>query len=225
MRIRSVLVLTDFSAHAAPVVTRAAGIAARHQARLRLAYLAGADDSRLADRLARLSLYGRQIARRHAIPVTDHQRSVHTPADLVALTERADLLVLAPSLERRFAGARFGRLLPSALSQGHCAVLIARNPGLVHYARSLQSSMTDGQRPDCRPDDLLIVETAPVSLIDRLLGRHPAVALIERLPCDLLLLPDGRPVGARPASRPGAERRYAAAGLGLADALAEGGAR
>lgn len=204
MRIRSVLVLTDFSAEAAPVVMRAAVIAARHQARLRLAYLEEAGETHLAERLARLSLYGRQLARRHAIPVTDHQRSIRTPADLAALTERADLLVLGPSPERRFGALRFGRLrtrqlIPQALLHAACPVLIARNPGLVSYARTLRTPPAGPLRSDCRADDLLIVTAPAPSPLERLLGRHAASQLIHRLPCDLLIVPEDPGAADRPA--------------------------
>lgn len=226
MRIRSVLVLTDFSADAAPVVTRAATIASRHQARLRLAYLEDSDETHLAERLARLALYGRQIARRHAIPVTDHQRSVRTPADLAVLTERADLLVLAPSPERRFGGLRLAglrarQLVPQALLHAACPVLIVRNPGLVTYTRTLRTPPGARVRSDCRSDDLLIV-TAPVpSPFERLFGRHAALQLVESLPCDVLIVPQAPGSATRPAGNRTPADMAGVAGH-LAAALSEG---
>lgn len=138
MSIKSILAVTDFSTAAEHGLERAALIAARHQAKLRIIYGAEEPNLGLSDPFARLQQRGRQIARRHAITVA---AVAHTGGnmldDVLKHADCANLLVLDHRRHRRLQTFWRGTTLDQLMRCCPCPALIVKQVPCARYRRML----------------------------------------------------------------------------------------
>lgn len=136
MDIKSILALSDFSIGAEFALDRAAIIAADQGATLQLMYLSESLQPRLAERLARLSERGRQLAARHGIEVCPMFHEARTLNNVIEKTLGVDLLVF-DGFEGRNAGSRMQGFKPERLVRHSCCpTLVVKNVFLKPYART-----------------------------------------------------------------------------------------
>ncbi len=126
MSIRRILALTDFSAGAENALDRAALIAARHKAELRLMYVNETCGEWLADRQIWLAQRALQLSRRHGITAIASSRIAVALNDVIEATRRADLVVLDPLGGRSFKGSLRGRAMEQVARHSHCPALVVR---------------------------------------------------------------------------------------------------
>jgi nucleotide-binding universal stress UspA family protein len=137
MPIHLILALTDFSTPAEDALERAALMAARHQARLRVMYADEAPSLKFSDPFARLQQRARQLARRHGIAA---EAVAHTGGMLDAIVRqaaRADLLVLDHRQHRPLHAFWRGTTLDQLLRRCGCPVLIVRQAPSRPYGHTL----------------------------------------------------------------------------------------
>lgn len=137
MNIKSILAVTDFSTAAEHGLERAALIAARHQAKLRIIYGSERPNLGLADPEARLRQRGRQLARRHAIAVNVISNTPHMLDDIVRHARSAHLLVLDHRSQRALSTFWRGSTLDQVLRRCQCPTLIVKQEPRGHYKRVL----------------------------------------------------------------------------------------
>lgn len=136
MDIKSILALTDFSIGAEFALDRAAMIAADQGATLQLIYLSESPHPRLAERLARLSERGRQLAARHGIEVCAMFYEARTLNNVIEKTRGVDLLVIG-GFDDRNAGSRMQGVSPERLIRhSGCPTLVVKNVFVKPYART-----------------------------------------------------------------------------------------
>lgn len=126
MSIKAILALTDFSTAAEHGLERAALIAARHQAKLRLIYGADVPNPGLMDSFACLQQCGRQLARRHAITVEAVDHTGDMLNEVVKHAGRANLLVLVPRRHRVLQTFWRGKTLDQLMRRCQCSVRIVK---------------------------------------------------------------------------------------------------
>lgn len=126
MPIHSILALTDFSTPAEHALDRAALLAARHRARLRILYADEVPSLRFTDPFARLQQRARQLARRHGIAAEALAHSGDMLHAIVQHAARADLLVL--DLRQHRAKPTFwrGTTLDQLMRRCPCPVLVVK---------------------------------------------------------------------------------------------------
>lgn len=137
MSIKSILALTDFSTAAEHALERAALIAARHQAKLRLIYGAEVANLGFSDPFARLQQRGRQLARRHAITVEAVDHAGDMLDEVVKHAGRANLLVLDHRRHRVLQAFWRGTTLDQLMRRCQCPVLIVKQAPSAGYGRIL----------------------------------------------------------------------------------------
>lgn len=137
MNINSILAVTDFSTAGEHGLERAALIAARHQAKLRLIYGAEVPNLGLADPVARLRQRGRQLARRHGtrVEVIDHTSSMLN--DIARHARSANLLVLDHRKQRALPTFWRGTTLEQLLRRCPCPTLVVKQVPRGQYQRVL----------------------------------------------------------------------------------------
>jgi nucleotide-binding universal stress UspA family protein len=137
MPINAILVATDFSAQEHMALRRAWRLADAHRATVTLMYLPAAGQPVPANAAVRLADAARQLEevlelRVRTVPVTAHKLE-----DLVAQAQGQDLVILPHRTERSTAAFFRGQPVLRVLRQANCPVLVARQPGDVHYRRIL----------------------------------------------------------------------------------------
>lgn len=137
MNIKSILALTDFSTSAEHGLERAALIAARHQAKLRLIYGAEVPNLGFSDPFARLKQRGRQLARRHAITVEAVAHTGDMLDEVVKHAGRANLLVLDHRRHRVLQTFWRGTTLDQLMRRCQCPMLIVKQVPSARYERVL----------------------------------------------------------------------------------------
>ncbi|MDR6860562.1 universal stress protein [Variovorax guangxiensis] len=136
MNIRSILAVTDLSAHGNRTVERAALLAVEHDALLKMMYAPAAGGLRVdaAGSLAKLSS---EVAATHGVLVKNVAKAAERLEDVVDEASWVDLVVLEHAYERTatafFHGQPFERLLRLA----GCPVLVTRLPARTKYTRIL----------------------------------------------------------------------------------------
>jgi nucleotide-binding universal stress UspA family protein len=126
MRIHSILALTDFSTPAEHALDRAALLAVRHRARLRIMYADEVPNLRFSDPFARLQQRARQLARRHGIAAEALAHSGGMVDAIVRHAARADLLVLDPRHHRVAYAFWRGTTLDQLMRRCPCPVLVVK---------------------------------------------------------------------------------------------------
>lgn len=137
MNIKSILAITDFSTAAEHGLERAALIAARHQAKLRIIYGAEVPNLAFSDPFARVQQRGRQLARRHAIMVEAIGHTANMLDDVVQHAHSANLLVLDHRRHRALQTFWRGTTLDQLLRCCQCPVLIVKQAPRARYERLL----------------------------------------------------------------------------------------
>ena len=135
MNIKSILAVTDFSMAAEQGLERAALLAARHQAKLRIIYGAEVPNLGLADPMARLQQRGRQLARRHSTPVEVIGNTSNMLDDLLRHARSANLLVVDHRNERSLSAFWRGTTLDQLLRRCPCPILIVKQEPQENYKR------------------------------------------------------------------------------------------
>lgn len=126
MPIHSILALTDFSTPAEHALDRAALLAVRHRAKLRILYADEVPSLRFTDPFSRLQQRARQLARRHGI---DAQALGHSGPMVDAIVRHAagaDLLVLDPRQHRAKHAFWRGTTLEQLMRRCPCPVLVVK---------------------------------------------------------------------------------------------------
>lgn len=136
MDIKSILALTDFSIGAEFAIDRAAMIAADQGATLQLMYFCESPHPRLAERLARLSERGRQLAARHGIEVCAMFYEARTLSNVIEKTLGVDLLVFYGFGDRNAANKMQGINPERLIRHSCCPTLVVKNVFLKPYART-----------------------------------------------------------------------------------------
>lgn len=126
MPIHSILALTDFSTPAEQALDRAALLAVRHQARLRVMYADEVPSLKFSDPFARLQQRVRQLARRHDIAAEALAHSGCLVDAIVRHAARADLLVLDPRQHRARHTFWRGTTLEQLMRRCPCPVLVVK---------------------------------------------------------------------------------------------------
>ena len=137
MNIESILAVTDFSTAAEHGLERAALIALKHQAKLRIIYGAEVPNPGLADPSARLRQRGRQLARRHSITVEALEHTESMMDDLVKHARGANLLVLDYRCHRTLQTFWRGTTLDQLLRRCRCPILVVKQVPCERYERVL----------------------------------------------------------------------------------------
>ena len=131
-----ILAVSDFSAHSSHVLERAALLARKHQAALRLIHFSEHPTSFLVDPIARLAQRARQLARRHEIAVHALERSASLK-EVLAEAGATGLLVMGPLSNRSWKRFFHGTTLDQAVHGSVCPILVVRQPPGNPYARVL----------------------------------------------------------------------------------------
>lgn len=126
MPIHSILALTDFSTPAEHALDRAALLALRHRASLRIMYADEVPSLRFSDPFARLQQRARQLARRHGIAAEALTHSGGMVDAIVQHAARADLLVLDPRQHRAKPTFWRGTTLDQLMRRCACPVLVVK---------------------------------------------------------------------------------------------------
>ncbi len=126
MNIHSILAITDFSTEAEHSLDRAAMVAVVHQAKLQVMYFAESPHPGFSDPVARLAQRARQLARRHGIVVTAISRNSDSLDDVVAQSNRADLIVVDQRRERAFNSLWKGSVVEQLMRRCPCPVLVVK---------------------------------------------------------------------------------------------------
>lgn len=126
MPIHSILALTDFSAPAEHALDRAALLAVRHRAKLRILYAEEVPNFRFSDPFARLQQRARQLARRHGIAAEALAHSGGMVDAIVQHAARADLLVLDRRQHRAKPTFWCGTTLDQLMRRCPCPVLVIK---------------------------------------------------------------------------------------------------
>jgi nucleotide-binding universal stress UspA family protein len=137
MPIHSILSLTNFSTPAERALDRAALLAARHRASLRIMYADEVPSLRFSDPFARLQQRARQLARRHGIAA---EALGHSGAMVDATLQhavRADLLVLDPRPHRAKHAFWRATTLDQLMRRCPCPVLIVKQAPSGPYRQAL----------------------------------------------------------------------------------------
>lgn len=137
MNIESILAVTNFSTTAEHGLERAALIAVKHQAKLRIIYGAEVFNPGLADPSARLRQRGRQLARRHSIKVEVLEHIENMLDDLVNHARSANLLVLDHRRHRTMQTLWRGTTLDQLLRRCRCPILVVKQIPCERYERVL----------------------------------------------------------------------------------------
>ena len=126
MTLHSILALTDFSTPAEHALDRAALLAARHRASLRIMYADEVPSLRFTDPFARLQQRARQLARRHGIAAQALAHSGDMVDAIVRHAARADVLVLDPRPHRAKHAFWRGTTLDQLMRRCPCPVLVVK---------------------------------------------------------------------------------------------------
>lgn len=137
MLIHSILALTDFSTPAEHALDRAALLAVRHRAKLRILYADEVTSLMFSDPFARLQQRARQLARRHGIAAEALAHSGGMVDAIVQHATRADLLVLDPRRHRAKPTFWRGTTLDQLMRRCPCPVLIVKKAPSRPYRRVL----------------------------------------------------------------------------------------
>ena len=128
MTIESILAITDFTPSSEHALDRAALLAARHGARLRLIHFAEEPHRFFSDPVARLSQRARQLARRHGIRAQTVERQPATPDAVLQEALNAHLLVMGPMWQRRWRNFYRGTTLDQLVHGTPCPLLVVKQP-------------------------------------------------------------------------------------------------
>jgi nucleotide-binding universal stress UspA family protein len=126
MTLKSILALTDFSTSAEHALDRAALMAVRHRAMLRIMYADEVPRLRFTDPFARLQQRARQLARRHGIAAEALDHGGDMLDAIVRHAGHADLLVLDHRQHRATHTFWRGTTLDQLLRHCPCPVLIVK---------------------------------------------------------------------------------------------------
>ena len=126
MTLHFILALTDFSTSAEHALDRAALLAARHRASLRIMYADEVPSLRFTDPFARLQQRARQLARRHGIAAQALAHSGDMVDAIVRHAARADVLVLDPRPHRAKHAFWRGTTLDQLMRRCPCPVLVVK---------------------------------------------------------------------------------------------------
>lgn len=137
MLIHSILALTDFSTPAEHALDRAALLAARHRARLRILYADEVPSLKFSDPFARLQQRARQLARRHGIAAEALTHGGCMVDAIVQHAARADLLVLDPRQHRAKPTFWRGTTLDQLMRRCPCPVLVVKQAPSGPYGHML----------------------------------------------------------------------------------------
>lgn len=133
---RSILAVTDFSAHAHNAMNRAALLSAEHGAQLRLAYLAYPAEAPPADAANRLVQHALQLSHVHGIHARAAGRLANAVDDLLPEVRAADLVVWGTAPVRNLRSFFLGQPVEALVRSARRPVLVARRSATRPY-RSL----------------------------------------------------------------------------------------
>ncbi|MDZ4101531.1 MAG: universal stress protein [Hydrogenophaga sp.] len=136
MHFDSILAVSDFSAHSAHALERAALLARQHQITLRLIHLDEGPNIHPSDPIARLGQRARQLARRYEIPVHAIERSATLDAVLAEAGD-SSLLVMGPMLQRSWRKFHCGTTLDQAVHGSLCPLLVVKREPAHAYGHVL----------------------------------------------------------------------------------------
>ncbi|WGT61335.1 universal stress protein [Variovorax paradoxus] len=135
---KSILAITDLTARTASALSRAARLAAEHNAALKLVHAAWSGEGPRAEAACHLAHQALQLEQRHGLRVRTASRPMNTLQDLADEAQGADLLVMSAVNEERslrsfFCGSAAERLMRIAGRP----VLVVRQPADAPYQRLL----------------------------------------------------------------------------------------
>lgn len=137
MTIESILAITDFTPPSEHALDRAARLASRHGARLRLIHFAEEPHPLFSDPVARLAQRARQLARRHGIQTQALERHPVTLETVMEEAFGAHLLVLGPMWQRSWKNFYRGTTLDQFVHDSLCPVLVVKQPAERDYGQVL----------------------------------------------------------------------------------------
>lgn len=137
MPIKSILVVTDLSAHEGVAVQRACLLADTHRALLKLMYSPGRGDPPLPRASHRLANAARQLEEILELRVRTAREYATSVADIAREARGSDLVVMAWRLESRLATLFTGQPVHALLRRCSTPVLVARGAPQSHYRRVL----------------------------------------------------------------------------------------
>jgi len=137
MPIHLILALTDFSTSAEHALDRAALLAVRHRAKLRILYADEVPSLRFTDPFSRLQQRARQLARRHGINAQALGHSGPIVDAIVRHAAGADLLVLDPRQHRAKHAFWRGTTLEQLMRRCPCPVLVVKQAPSRPYCQVL----------------------------------------------------------------------------------------
>jgi nucleotide-binding universal stress UspA family protein len=125
---RSILAVTDFSAHGDNALSRAAQLCAEHGAPLKLIYLAYPGEPPPPDAGCRLAHHALQLGQRHGIRVHSMNQIAFTFEDILPAAHCADLLVWGTAPVRGIRSLFRGQPMEGMLRKCRRPVLAVRTP-------------------------------------------------------------------------------------------------
>jgi nucleotide-binding universal stress UspA family protein len=137
MNIQSILVLTDLSKGGDRALERAAMIAVKQRALLRVIHVAADDRRHCTDALERVHHQGRQLAERFGIAVKTVGHAESSLECLVEEARRSDLLVLSEGKGTFLTGLLGSERTVQLMRRCNCPVLVTRLDARKRYGRIL----------------------------------------------------------------------------------------
>lgn len=137
MNIRSILAVTDLSAHGNRTVERAALLAVEHDALLKIMYAPAARSPAQVDAASTLAKLSSEIAARRRVLVKKVAESAGRLEDIAEEAGWVDLVVLEHAYERSATAFFHGQPVERLLRLVACPVLVTRLPARAGYRRIL----------------------------------------------------------------------------------------
>ena len=214
MSYQTILALTDFSSAAEHALDRAALLAARRRASLRLLYADEVPSLRFSDPFARLQQRARQLARRHGIVAEALAHNGDMVEAIVRHAARSDLLVLDPRSHRAWHAFWRGTTLDQLMRRCPCPMLVVRrapcgpyrhllvdvdlnseSKELVRYASGFEGesafeffhALSTFSEPGMRSDLVVVGRHRNSTLVDFLCG-SVARRVVSLAGCDVLVV-------------------------------------
>ena len=161
---RFILAVTDFSAHGAHALDRAALLGAEHGAALTLAYLGGPSEAPPADAASRLEQHARQLAQLHGIKVRAAGRLARHVKELLPEVSATDLVVWGTARVHSLRSFLLGQPVDELLRSARRPVLLVRRRAEHPYRRLLVAVDFSEASPSLVDMGFAVSQTAPVEL-------------------------------------------------------------
>lgn len=137
MNIQSILAVTDLSTDGDRALERAALLAVKHHAFLKIMHVVAGGSPRCTDALERVHHLGKQLAQRFGIAVKTVGHAGNTLESIVEEARYSDLLVLGQGRQRSLAALLCGQLTWQLMRRCSCPVLVTRLEPRKRYDRIL----------------------------------------------------------------------------------------